>query len=302
MSELIGDMIALTGSTGFIGSYISKFLPFPQKRLIRHSSSSDSFIPIHGDLNNLNDLEILVDNVETLIHLAWINNPWTANHNINHDISKNLILTAQLFEIFAKKNPNGHIIFASTGGNMYQGKFQILSTEQDMPQPWSSYSINKLAAEHYLRFFCTKYGIKASVLRISNPYGRMSSSFSTKGLISEIFNKLMNHGVLNIYDSLGSVRDYLHLEDLKEAFQLVIKNPPKSGEFRLFNVSSGYGYNIEQIIQLIEKITGKKVIKNDPSTCKASWSVLSSQLIRETLNWEPKITLEAGLKRMWETL
>lgn len=290
----------VTGSTGFIGSYISDSLPIPHKRLIRHPSSSDTFIPVQGDLNNHSDVEAFVDNADTLIHLAWINNPWTANRDINHDIGQNLVSTVQLFETFAKKNPGGHIIFASTGGNMYQGKAKVPYTEKDHPSPWSSYSINKLAAEHYLRFFCTRYGIKATVMRISNPYGIILPSSRTNGLIGVIFAKLMNHEPLNIIDSLDSVRDYLHLEDLKNALHSIIQNPPAVAEFRLFNISSGKGYNLQEIMDLIEQITGKSILKNFMNAnCPPTWSVLSYQSIKENLGWEPKIHLKDGLKKMW---
>ncbi len=294
-------MIALTGSTGFIGSYIADSLPFPQKRLLRQSlSASKKYTSVLGDFSNSQDIETLVDDVQSLIHLAWMNNPWNSNHDISNDIVQNLLPSVKLFEIFAKKNPNGHIIFASTGGNMYQGKPPY--TELDPPKPWSSYSINKLAAEHYLRSFCSRYGVRATVMRISNPYGIILPPTRTNGLIGVIFAKLLNNESLNIFDSLKSVRDYIHLEDLKKAFLAIIKNPPNSGEFRLFNISSGLGYSLEDVIHLIEKVTHKKIAmnfvnaKNDPTL-----SVLSPNYIKETLHWEPLIHLEEGLEMMWKS-
>lgn len=296
-------MIAITGSTGFIGSYVSNALPFPQKRLIRHPSSTHSFIPIQGDLNNHSDLENLVEDTQTLIHLAWINNPWTANRDKNHDIAHNLIATVQLFEIFAKKNPKGHIIFASSGGNMYQGDNQIPFTELEAPKPWSSYSINKLAAEHYLRLFCAQYGVKGTIMRISNPYGILLPSTRTNGLIGVIFTKLIHHEPLNVIDSFQSVRDYLHLEDLTQAMHLILKNPPLEGECRTFNISSGKGYSLQEILDRIEIITDKKIVKNLMNAqCSPTWSVLSSQSIKSKLNWEPTISLQEGLERMWTTM
>lgn len=296
-------MLALTGTTGFIGRYIAPLLPFPQKRLVRNSFSSDSSIEVIGDLNNPHAIETLVDEAETLVHLAWSNNPWTSNRDIYLDINQNLVASVQLFEIFAQKNPGGHIIFASTGGNMYKGKFHVPSSELDAPNPWSSYSINKLAAENYLRLFCSKYGIKATVMRISNPYGVILPSSRPNGLIGVVFAKLLNNEVLNIIDSTESVRDYLHLDNLKEAIQLIIKHPPLAGECRLFNISSGMGYNLHQILDMIEQISGKKIAKNYAnSNCSPSWSVLSPKNIQETLNWEPKIHLEEGLAQMWNKL
>lgn len=293
-------MIALTGSTGFIGHYIADDLPFPQKRLIRHPTfRRESFIPILGDLNNINDIERLVDGTNTLIHLAWMNNPWNSNRDVGNDIHQNLVSSVRLFEAFAKKNPDGHIIFASTGGNMYKG--DKVFTEEDTPKPWSSYSINKLSAELYLQSFCLRYGIKATVLRISNPYGLILPPSRTNGLIGVIFAKLLADEPLNIIDSLQSVRDYVHLNDLKAAFNAVINKSPANGEFRLFNISSGIGYSLQEVMDTIEEVSQKTISKKFANShCSPSWSVLSSKYIEEKLSWKPKTSLKEGLEAMWK--
>lgn len=297
-------MLAITGSTGFVGSYIVPFLPHPQKRLIRRSDSSNhSSLEIEGDLSNPLSIKALVENADTLVHFAWSSTPWTSNQDISADIKQNLIPTMQLFETFAKENPRGHIVFASTGGNMYQADLNVSASEQDIPHPWSSYSINKLAAENYLKLFCKRYGIRATVMRISNPYGVILPSSRPNGLIGVVFAKLLNHESLNIIDSLTSVRDYLHLEDLSEAIQLIVKNPPALGDFRLFNISSGKGYNIQNILDLIENVTGKTITKNlNNAGCKPTWSVLSPDRIKQALNWTPKIDLKEGIEKMWHHL
>lgn len=293
-------MIAITGSTGFIGHYVADTLPFPQKRLIRHAAfTQNTFTPILGDLNNQTDIEMLVEGAHTLIHLAWMNNPWNSNRDIGNDINQNLVSTVRLFETFAKRNPKGHIIFASTGGNMYRGNQPFV--EQDMPKPWSSYSINKLSAEMYLQSFCSRYGISATVMRISNPYGVILPSARTNGLIGVIFAKLLADEPLNIIDSLQSVRDYLHLEDLKAAFNIIVEQSPNESEFRLFNISSGNGHSLQEVMDLIESVTNKKIIKKFANAhCSPSWSILSSKLIEEKLHWKPKIKLREGLELMWK--
>lgn len=293
-------MIAITGSTGFIGHYIVDSLPSPQKRLVRKKPLvSNSYTPIIGDLNQTTSIESLVSDTNTLIHLAWVNNPWNSNQDIENDIQLNLVSSIRLFETFAKKNPKGHVIFASTGGNMYRENKP--SSELDLPKPWSSYSINKLSAEQYLQSFCSCYGIRTTVLRISNPYGVILPSNRTNGLIGVIFAKLLQDEPLKIIDSLQSVRDYLHLEDLKSAFQAVIKTPPSEGEFRLFNVSSGIGHSLQDVMDLIESVTGKQIQKTFAnSTCSPSTSILSPKYMEEKLQWKPHIHLREGLEMMWK--
>lgn len=210
----------------------------------------------------------------------------------------------QLFQAFAEMNPQGHIIFASTGGNMYSTEPPYVPrTELDLPLPASIYSIQKLSIEHHLRLICQKHGVKGTVLRISNPYGSILPSCRSQGLIGVTFSKLLSNESLHIIDSPESVRDYLHLDDLISAFNLVIKQHPKQGEFRLFNLSSGRGNSLIEVLNLIEEVTQRKIKKEySYHHLKPSWSVLSSEKIKMALEWIPKIDLKQGLTKMWDEI
>jgi UDP-glucose 4-epimerase len=296
-------MIAITGSTGFIGKQISDQLPFPQKRLIRKATDRKDFEACVGDLSQKNSVDDFVKDTNTLLHLAWVNNPWTSNQNILEDISSNLCNSVYLFESFAKANPDGHILFASSGGNMYQGPFGTPYKESDMPQPWTSYSINKLSAENYLKLLSKRYGIRASILRISNPYGTLLPSFRMNGLIGVVFSKLLNNEPLQVIDSLESVRDYIHLEDLKNAIQLIIDNPPEKCTTQTFNISYGKGYSLGEILNLIEDVTERKIEKQFTNQMvQPSYSVLCHQHLKTTFNWTPQVDLQMGIVKMWENL
>lgn len=297
-------MLAITGSSGFIGSHICPYLPFPQKKL---ASVAPEFAILHENTSELvsfpeGNFSPFLEKASTLIHLACRSNPRNSRSSLL-DCQQDLVFSTTLFEKFAQLNPQGHIIFASTGGNMYQTSHPFIPrSEKEVPQPASGYSIQKLAAEHYLRLICQSYGIRATVLRISNPYGTLLPSERQQGLIGIAMNKILNNEPLFLFDSHQSVRDYLHLDDLKEAFQCVIDFPPNQGEFRLFNVGSGIGYSLQDVLSLIQRVTGQSlIIKNDELALKNSptWSVLSYELFHSLLGWKPALTLEEGLKKMW---
>lgn len=297
-------MIAITGSTGFIGAQIYPSIDLPKKCLVRQPNPAfPSQEQFKGDLLNSLDREAFVKDSDTLIHLAWVNNPWTSNDNVVSDVTQNLLPSIALFESFAKTNPDGHIIFSSSGGNMYKKNSSIPHRESDLPAPWTSYSINKLAAENYLKLFCRKYGIRATVLRISNPYGILLPSHRSNGLIGVVFSKLLQNETLNIIDSLHSVRDYIHLNDLTRAIQLVIQSPPKKGHVDIYNVSTGHGSSLKEILNHVEAITKKKISTHFVNTdCEPTYSILSSELIHKKLGWLPKINLEEGLSKMWMSI
>lgn len=302
-------MLAITGANGFIGSYIADKLSFPQRRLTRsadycaHSSAQCHWI--QGNLQNSDDIKKLIQEAPTLIHLACTSNPRSSNQNIRSDIEQNLLSTLQLFETFAATHPGGHIIFTSSGGNMYDARVQgVMRVENDVPQPRSSYAIHKLAIEHYLRQYCEMHKICATILRISNPYGTLLSTKRAQGLIGVAFAKLLAGEELPIFDSLETVRDYIHLEDVVTACQLVIERPPLPGECRLFNLSSGCGFTNRAVLDLIDQTTSIPLRRGHLSHQQHSptWSVLSYAKIEQALGWRPSINLQEGIKRTWENI
>ena len=300
-------MIGITGSTGFIGSYLCEKLPYPQKRLVRQAV----YDPLlnceffEGDLLNPEDIQEFVKNLSVLIHLGHVGHPRSSNQNIPYDIQQNLASTAHLFESFAKANPTGHIIFTSTGGNIYAPQEKRLPFDEDQPvHPFTSYSILKLSSEYYLKMFCRLYGISATILRISNPYGLILNSNRAHGLIGVAYSKILQNETFEYVDCPSTTRDYIHLDDLAEVFQKAIIHSALPNQCRLYNVGSGQGYTITEVLELIEKITGKNLQKTysthfNPSLAP-SWNVLSTDKLAQELDWTAKISLEEGLTKMWE--
>lgn len=334
-------MLAITGSQGFIGKYVAERLPRPQLRLVRSSSElpdDDAVRLLTGDLRDPELFKQMPVRADQLIHLAWQGNPRNASFSmpdqsiahaakdghhqiIAYELAKsgiqveaelidcaiqaNLLPTLALFKHYAANNPDGHIIFASTGGNMYGPMLgRTAFSETSAPRPLSLYSAVKLEAERALAALAAKYGTRVTVLRIANPYGTLLAENRGQGLIGIAFSKLLAHEPLEVFDPLDTVRDYIHLEDLTAAFLKVIQNPAKPGNVRVFNISSGQGHSIGAVIHLIESISGMQLhykLKSDAPrlTSSPQMSVLSSEKIRDELGYAPRISLAEGLKRMW---
>ncbi len=296
-------MIAITGASGFIGSYLTATLDHPQKRLSRKKIEEPGWLT--GDLSNKADVAAFVKNSPVLIHLACTTHPRTSNLNIQQDLYSNLISTVNLLESYAELNPDGHIIFSSTGGNMYYpSPNALLHCESELPCPQSSYGIHKLTAENYLRLICDMYGIKGTILRISNPYGLLLPKERVQGLIGVAFAKIIANEKLQIFDSMDSVRDYIHLSDVTAAFKLVIDNPPKKNVCRLYNVGSGQSHTLKEVISFIESVTRTPLTKYFSSTPlpPPTYSVLSYKKISDELGWKPTINLRDGLEGMWQNI
>jgi UDP-glucose 4-epimerase len=302
--------ILLTGGTGFIGRHLSAHLRQKETgvvRLVRNSlrRDFDGSTDLPGDLANSADVDRFVSAGEILVHLACTSNPRSSNRDIQGDLRQNLLPTVRLFEQFARHQPRGHVVFASTGGDMYSfDPPHYPRREEDPPHPQSSYGIHKLAAEQYLEQFCRTYGISGTILRISNPYGAPITKERAHGLIGVALSTLKARHQMAVFDPLNSVRDYLHLDDLCDAFKAVIANPPSSGVCRLLNVGFGRGYSIAEVFSVIERVTGQIIDWRDevPSTRATSWSVLDPTRLRSLTGWHPRIDLEQGVELLWQLL
>ncbi|KAF3362604.1 putative dTDP-glucose 4,6-dehydratase, rfbB [Chlamydiales bacterium STE3] len=299
-------MIGLTGATGFIGSYIVPSLSYAKRVLVRNTmprvnlmAGDEVFV---GDLCHKEQMHSFVQNCPFLLHLACNSNPLFSSGRLIADLESNLLPTIQLFETYAVQNPNGHIIFASTGGNMYEDLHSSApKNEEDLPHPRSGYSVHKLAAEHYLRLIASSYGIKATILRLSNPYGAIVDNKRRQGLIGVAFAKLLSNEPLLVYDSIKTLRDYIHLEDVVRFLRCIIEQSSRNNNIEIYNVSSGVGLSIAQVIHEVECVTGKKLkveYTQEGTKMTPSCSILSWQKAFQDLGWRPTINFNDGLKMM----
>lgn len=300
--------ILVTGASGFIGRWLVDHLRAegarPVVRFLRRASlaDADSALDIHGDLQNSDDLDRLVAAGDTLIHLACTSNPRSADRDVVADLEQNLVTSARLFERFARAQPDGQVIFASTGGDMYgTTPSERPYGEETPPAPQSSYGIHKLAAEHYLRRTCERFGIAGVVFRIGNPYGVLLHQKRAHGLIGIALDAVLHETELTVIDPPDSVRDYLHLDDLSRAFTAGLAQPGSSGAFEIFNIGSGVGHSILDILDTIEQVTGRSVRRVDrvPQGRARSWNVLDTSRFHRHTGWRPRIGLVEGIARMW---
>lgn len=305
--RLAMSLLAVTGVTGFIGGYVVPRLGVPYRALVRkpeevRPQSGD----ILGDLLNSFDTRQLVQGADHLLHLACSTNPRSANRDIPADLQQNLLPSVTLFEQFYQQNPQGHIVFASTGGAMFdhsvnRGKL----AETEIPKPWSSYGIHKLALEEYLSMLAAKYGGRATVLRISNPYGVFLPSARGQGLIGVALTLHRNSQPLSVIEPLETVRDYIHVEDVLEAMQLAFATPPEAGKVRLLHIGSGTGLSIAQVIAAIGRATGRELpytLTDAARQLPVTYNTLDPAKALVELKWQPQKGFEQGLQALWQSV
>lgn len=230
-----------------------------------------------------------------MVHLAATSIPVNSGKDITGDILHNVIPSVRLFEVCAEKGVD-RLIYASSGGTIYGVPTYTPIDESHPLNPNSVYGMNKLSIENYLRYFSDKYQFKSIALRISNPYGPRQVPFRGQGVISTFLASVLLNQPIHVWGDGTAIRDYLYIDDLASAFESAIRY---SGPYRIFNIGSGIGYSINQIIENIEDLThaSPQILYEQESDVEVHANILNNSLAKSELNWLPQTPLQDGLAK-----
>src|SRR5580700_6449967 len=214
----------IAGSRGFIGSYLSRYLASKDvgslRLLARNSANLQSHAGaevLHGDLLSRADCERFAEGLQSIYYLAHNNSPVDSDSDLPSDALANLVPLLNLIQTIQKLGTKPHLVYFSSGGAVYAPKDdRIPFREEDRCGPLSSYGIQKLAAEEYLRLAAHKGYLTATVLRVGNAYGGLLSQFRLQGLIGVAIHCVLLGQPVRLFGNANNVRDYIHLQDICE--------------------------------------------------------------------------------------
>jgi UDP-glucose 4-epimerase len=157
----------------------------------------------------------------------------------------------------------------------------------------------KLTIEKYLYLAGLEFGLDYKILRLSNPYGPHQVNASGQGLVPTIIERAIKKEPLTVWGDGSNVRDYLFVEDAVEA---IVKSLVDTSEHRIFNIGSGVGKSILDLISEVEELLGESLEINFEAKrlSDAPSNVLDVSLAKEVLDWTPKTSLKEGLAKTIE--
>lgn len=296
------------GGNGFIGTSLVENLLAAgiQVRVFdrypsRFTEPNDEVEYISGDLGNHGEVTEAVDGVDWVFHLAYTTLPETSNEDPGYDVRSNVIDTIQLLDE-CRNSKIKKFIFVSSGGTVYGEPKSVPIKEEHTTEPICSYGITKLTIEKYLHLYHHLHGLDYVVGRIANPYGERQNPNSKQGAIGVFLGRIARGQPLTIFGDGKVVRDFLYIGDSADALVACARYEPKEGEPRIFNIGSGVGYSINQIVETIEKVVDVPVhIERTPSRAvDVPSNVLDIERARKYLKWSPKVDLEEGISRAWK--
>ena len=298
------------GGGGFIGSHLTEELlnsgydvtVFDKLNFSRKNISGfpDRIKISEGDFNNEIDIENAMDGADYVFHLVSSTLPASSNENPAYDVETNLISSLNLFQKCVERKIK-KVIFLSSGGTVYGIPESVPVSESNNTNPICSYGIVKKAIEDYLFMFQKIYGLDYFVFRLSNPYGERQNPLAAQGAIPVFMNNAIEDRQINIWGDGEVVRDYIYIKD---AVKVLADSLKISSDSRVLNLSSGTGFSLNQIIELIKEISGKeiKVEYQKGRSIDVPVSILDNTKVREIFKWSPETEIKEGMRKTYNYL
>ena len=293
------------GGNGFIGSHlVDRLLPEGHAVHVFDRQPERYRKPLAGVVYHIQDfgnrafLAALLPQMDIVFHLVSTTVPKTSNDDPAFDVMSNVVETIYLLEQCVKGKVK-KVVFVSTGGAVY-GTPAALPVAEDSPEsPESSYGITKFTIEKYLGLFHRLYGLNYVILRPSNPFGERQNPDGDQGVIAVFLGKIAKGQAIDIWGDGSNVKDYIYISDLIDG---LYKAAFRDTAHRVFNLGSGTGHSVNDIVGMITEKVGRHVSVNHlpKGTFDVSRIYLDISRAREELGWEPEISLDEGLRRTWE--
>jgi UDP-glucose 4-epimerase len=277
--------ILVTGSSGFIG-----------KSLINFEQDKYEIISSNFDICDIDSVRSSLKQIrpDYIIHLAAQTNIRDSikdpiqNANVNIIGSLNLLESCK--DLGIKK-----IIYTSS--LIKYGEYDDIVNESFPPKPISPYGISKVAVEYYLEYYNKQYGLDYLTICLGNVFGKYDAVEKNR-IVTTIINKIIKDETLIIYGDGKQTRDFVYIDDL---CSIILDNIERKTEHKLYNISS-HQYNILEVINKVEKISGKKLKVEFREFIGAEMKniKLDCSLAKKELIWKQETDFDIALKEVYE--
>ena len=278
-----GKKVVVTGSAGFVGSYLVK-------QLEKEGAKVFGLDIINGiDITNWEKIKGIKD-FDILYHLAAIMFVPFSYENPRKTYYVNTIGTLNMLELCRRNNAK--MIFASS---YIYGKPQYLPIDEEHPiSSLNPYARSKIIGEELCKGYSQDHGVNIIILRPFNIYGKgQNEDF----LIPSIINQA-KQGLIQLKDP-DPKRDFVHINDVIDAYIKAAQY--NKSDFEVFNIGSGKSHSVREVVEIIVS-NFKEDIKTELSGERRENEVMNTvadiRKAKKLLGWKPKINILEGLKQM----
>ena len=303
--------VLVTGATGFVGRAVVQELQAAGHSVVGFARRSQpaSCPLLTGDILDLASLERAVEGVDAVCHLAALTLVRESFEQPARYFRVNVTGTLNLLDALDKEARRSsrklRLVFASTCA-VYGTPERQPITEAQIPVPGSPYGASKLAAETAIGYQAALGAIGAVTLRTFNVAGASDGHGDpdTSRIIPRAL--LVAAGQVARLDVNGggsAIREFTHVCDLACAYAVAL-DAARPGEQRIYNVGSGVGASVREVIDATERVTGRPVaVSWGPPAREPRELRADSSRIQNDLGWRPtRSGLETIIGDAWQAL
>lgn len=287
--------VLVTGASGFIGSRLVQTLSLEMRHVVGVDLDLPKMDPQPSDFHQVDFgdsdtvFSILMNYpVDTVCHAGWVGRPYAEDRQ--YDVSWNLAKSVRFIETCQKAGVQRFIFLSS--GAVYGNASYFPTAEGAATVPVSSYAATKMAVEHYLRLS----EMETICLRPTGVYGPGEEPYLRPSVITAILWRALHGETFHVLGDGLAERQPLYVDDLLRAIRLILTCELMPSELNLAGKESS---TVLGLVREAEKVLGQKIAIEfkPPSDQPISKVELNCQAAKESLGWEPAVSLADGMKQ-----
>jgi UDP-glucose 4-epimerase len=310
---LAGAKVLVTGGVGLVGSSLARRLVQLGCDVLLVDSLGDNF---GGNLHNIEDirdrvrlnisdirdrhgLRVLVHDRDFIFNLAGQTSHQDSMEAPFQDLEINCTAQLSLVETCRRVNANVRIVFAST--RQVYGRPEYLPVDEKHPvRPVDVNGVNKTAGESYHLLYHSAYGLRTTVLRMTNTYGPGMRIKDARQIFLGIWlRRLIEDRPFEVWGG-DQLRDFAYVDDAVDAFIAAALCPATEG--KVLNLGGSPPISLRDLAQMLIALNGggTYTLRDFPMDRKRidiGDYYTDDRAFRDLTGWVPRTDVETGLRR-----
>ena len=311
--------LLVTGGAGYVGSVCAKVLLEQGHQVVVVDDLStgnadavpDGAVFMHDDMVNAAGSLLRDGSFDGVLHFA-------AKSLVGESVAEpekywfgTVVKTLELLEVMrAAGTPR--LVFSSTAAT-YGEPESVPITEDAPTRPTNTYGATKLAIDHAITSYAIAHGLAATSLRyfnVAGAYGGLGERHAVETHLIPLVLQVATgqRAEITVYGNDWPtadgtcIRDYIHVRDLADAHLLALQHA-RSGVHTIYNLGSGTGFSVREVIDCCRRVTGRPIAAVDVERRAGDPAVLiaSSEKAMRELGWLPtRTTIDEIVSDAWE--
>jgi CDP-glucose 4,6-dehydratase len=298
--------IAITGATGLLGANLANKLQESGSEvfaLIKDEESRSILSPkinrIYGNINSKSDIEYFIhkSNPQHFLHLAAQTQAYDSLKYPYQTFYNNIVGTLNILDSLREYASCSSILVASSDkayGELIGKKYSETHPLKGIYPYDASKSSTDLIANSYRQ----TYKMPIITTRACNIYG--IGDFNKQRLIPGLIHSHKSNSEFVIRNKGLDLREYIHVEDVVDAYILLMEYAENENRFGSFNISASDAHSTLEIFELVQNAIGSKIKHKISSeiTMEIREQFMDASLIKKETNWQPKLDLKGTINQI----